>query len=101
MKRKVNFNGKETKITIPIAYVELLGFTTEDNNVSMQLVDKKIIIEKIEREGKKITFNKENTGRHNARLLIPTDFIQTLGITPEENSIDITLKNKKIIIKKI
>lgn len=49
---------------------------------------------------RKVTFNDNGQGTINARIVIPAEFVSLLGITQEEREVDITFKEKSIIIKK-
>lgn len=48
----------------------------------------------------KVTFNKSGAGSISGRVTIPKAFLETLGITKEENEIKITMQGEKIIIEK-
>lgn len=50
---------------------------------------------------KNILFNRGGNGGVTGRVAIPKDFLEVLGVTKEDNKVNITLKGKKIIIEKI
>ena len=51
---------------------------------------------------KKVNFNKGGTGGYAARIILNTEWINDMGITKENNEIELTYKQetKEIIIKK-
>ena len=50
---------------------------------------------------KKVLFNKGGSGGLTGRVTIPKDFLEALGITKENNKVNVTLRGKKVIIEKI
>lgn len=50
---------------------------------------------------KKVLFNKGGSGSLMGRVTIPKEFLEILGITKENNKVNITIKDGKIIIEKI
>lgn len=47
-----------------------------------------------------VTFNKTGNGSINAKLIIPKAFIEIMKITEDDRIVNITFKDKKIIIEK-
>ncbi|MGX8128466.1 AbrB/MazE/SpoVT family DNA-binding domain-containing protein [Clostridioides difficile] len=47
-----------------------------------------------------INFNKSGCGSVSTRLNIPIKFLRELGVTENDRSVEVTLKNEEIIIKK-
>ena len=49
----------------------------------------------------KVTFNKSGSGSVSGRVTIPKEFLEIMKITKEDNNINITYEDNKIILEKL
>lgn len=103
MKRVITFNkngcGYEYGLLrIPMEMLKIVGISSTQNDISMLLINNKIIVKKGKRTGdsRKITFDSKGIGI----LRIPPVYLEILNLSKEDREVNIILKEKNIIISK-
>lgn len=103
MKRVITFNDNGNGhysglLRIPMEMLKIVGISSTQNDISMLLVNNKIIVKKGKHTGdsRKITFDSKGIGI----LRIPPVYLEVLHLSKEDREVSIILDEKNIIISK-